>query len=151
MSDTLRDTKQAQAALKMEGVAVNMLLPMVLYTGTSDQRLYTALTTFAGDQRAFETAFMQHNKRQSQTAQMGAGIYATPHRIQALGYGTNLIQILIPMGTPFLNLADTAVTGLLRKAGVKPSEWAGANPRVLVRFNGDYHLVKTCVARYAPG
>jgi hypothetical protein len=71
----------------MEEVAVELAQPLVLYTGTDNADFYQTLVTFNGTQQEFENTFMQHNKRQSQSAQMGAGIYATPKRTAALGYG----------------------------------------------------------------
>jgi len=94
---------------------------------------------------------MQHNQRQGQAAQMGAGVYATPDRDAARGNGQYLVTARITPGARFLDLSDTLVTSMLRSRGVKPDEWAAANPRAVVRFNGNYHVIKTNQVDFQPG
>lgn len=137
----------------MEAVAVYLIAPLELYTGTDDQDLYNELTGFNGNQNAYDARFMQHNLRQSQTAQMGAGIYATPNQQAAREYGNYTVRIRVTpgnKGAKFLNLSDIRVTAMLREKGVRPDEWAAANPRAVVRFNVDYHVVKTCKVDFQP-
>jgi hypothetical protein len=129
---------------KMEAAAVKLATPLILYTGTPESEFKDKLIAFHGTQQEFDANFMQHNQRQSQSAQMGAGLYATPIKSEAEGYGGFLVECHFPaQTTKLLDLSDTAVTSQLKTAGVKPDQWAAANPRVLVKFGATYYLIKT--------
>ena len=134
----------------MQEVAIQMAKALVLYSGTNDLDFYNTMTGFNGTQTKFNQLFMQHNQRQGQAAQMGAGVYATPVR-DAARYGQYLVAARIIPGARFLNLSDTLVTSMLRSRGVKLDEWAAANPRAVVRFNGNYHVIKTNQVDFQPG
>jgi hypothetical protein len=150
MSDT-NETRRKLVASIMEATAVSLAQPLMLYTGTPDLEFYNIMTGFNGrTQKKFDETFMQHNQRQGQAAQMGAGVYATPSQAAARGYGGHLVSVRVSPGALFLNLSDTTVTGRLRNLGVKPDEWADANPRAVVRFNGDYHVIKTVDIDFQP-
>ena len=127
----------------MEEVAVKLATPLVLYTATPDSGFRDTLIAFHGTQQQFENSFMQHNARQSQSAQMGAGLYATPVKEETKTYGGYLVECHIPAQTKFLDLSDTAVTATLKSRGVNPSQWAAANPRAVVKFGATYYVIKT--------
>jgi hypothetical protein len=151
--DVVQQAKERKAKLKaeqhidvravMEKQAKKLATPLILYTGTPSEDFKKTLIAFHGTQEEFETTFMQHNMEQSQSAQMGAGIYATPKKSEAEGYGGYLIECHINTNAKLLDLHDRAVALKLRAEGVKPDEWAGANPRAVVKFGLTYYLIKT--------
>lgn len=126
-----------------------MAQPLILYTGTGDKDFYDTLTGFNGKQNKFDQLFM--GQIQSQTAAMGAGIYATPRRDEALEYGQHIVQVRVMPGAKFLDLTSQLITSQLRDRGVNPTQWGNANPRVVVQFRGDYHVIKTCLVDFQPG
>jgi hypothetical protein len=159
--DVVQQAKERKAAQKasqqvdvraaMEARAVTLAVPLILYTGTDDDKHKANLIAFHGTQEEFDAAFMQHNARQSQSAQMGAGLYATPKKEEARGYGTYLIECHIKTGAKLLDLSDRQIALKLRTDGVKPDEWADANPRAVVKFGVSYYLIKTCDVDFRDG
>jgi hypothetical protein len=147
----LKVTQQVDVRGVMESKAVTLATPLILYTGTDDEDFKKVLIAFHGTQQEFDDSFMQHNARQSQSAQMGAGLYATPKKEEARGYGTYLVECHIRAGAKLLDLHDRKIALALRTGGVKPDEWADGNPRAVVKFGATYYLIKTCEVDFRDG